>query len=218
MLETTADPLAQHKGGKKGRKAMLAVDRLEKSVEIPNRIVDLGTLEGQIRRFIADIGSNNTMVLPPCEKVMRKKIHELAVAFNLKSQSKGHGKGRYTTLIKTSHSGIKVNERKIRRILAEDSGNWDAPRRNGRPAVALNKHREGEEVGKVSGAGINGSLHMLIIEQAAPKIGESNIGFKMLASMGWTEGARIGLSGGLDAPLTAIMKKTKLGLGATMLN
>ena len=52
--------------------------------------------------------------------------------------------------------------------------------------------------------------------QAAPKIGESNIGFRMLASMGWAEGDRIGLSGGLDAPLVAKMKKTKLGLGATM--
>lgn len=37
----------------------------------------------------------------------------------------------------------------------------------------------------------------------------------MLAAMGWTDGERIGLSGGLDAPLTAIMKKTKAGLGAT---
>lgn len=52
--------------------------------------------------------------------------------------------------------------------------------------------------------------------QAAPKIGESNIGFKLLAAMGWAEGERIGLSGGIDAPLVAKMKKTKLGLGATM--
>lgn len=52
--------------------------------------------------------------------------------------------------------------------------------------------------------------------QGAAKIGESNVGFKMLAAMGWSDGDRIGLSGGLDAPLTAIMKKTKLGLGATM--
>ena len=28
--------------------------------------------------------------------------------------------------------------------------------------------------------------------------------------------SRIGLSGGLDAPLTAVMKKTKLGLGAAL--
>lgn len=50
--------------------------------------------------------------------------------------------------------------------------------------------------------------------QSAPKIGESNVGFQMLAAMGWSEGDRIGLSGGLDAPLKAIMKKSKLGLGA----
>lgn len=52
--------------------------------------------------------------------------------------------------------------------------------------------------------------------QSAPKIGESNVGFKMLAAMGWADGDRIGLSGGLDAPLVAVMKKTKLGLGATL--
>ena len=54
--------------------------------------------------------------------------------------------------------------------------------------------------------------------QAAPKIGESNIGFKMLASMGWEEGVRIGgedRTGGIDVPLTAVVKTTKLGLGAT---
>lgn len=39
----------------------------------------------------------------------------------------------------------------------------------------------------------------------------------MLASMGWAEGERIGLSGGLDVPLVAKMKKTKLGLGASVL-
>ena len=67
--------------------------------------------------------------------------------------------------------------------------------------INLGRHQEGEEVGK-----------------AAPKIGETNIGYKLLASMGWSEGRRIGLSGanGLDAPLVAKMKKTKLGLGATL--
>ncbi|KAH9949094.1 hypothetical protein B0H21DRAFT_730565 [Amylocystis lapponica] len=200
MLEAAADPMAQHKGGKKGRKAMLAAARLDKSVEVPNRVVDFVSLEQQIRRFLADIGGRRTMSLPPADKGTRKKVHELASAFNLKSQSKGDGPGRYTTLTKTSRSGIKINERKIRRILQTETGDWSAPRGNGKvPTSSLNKHREGEEVGK-----------------EAPKIGESNIGFKMLASMGWSEGDRIGLSGGLRAPLTAIMKKTKLGLGATM--
>ena len=57
--------------------------------------------------------------------------------------------------------------------------------------------------------------HSDIFTQAAPKIGEANIGFRMLASMGWSEGDRIGISGGLAAPLTAVIKNTKLGLGAS---
>ncbi|KAI0358703.1 hypothetical protein OH77DRAFT_1421143 [Trametes cingulata] len=201
-MKLAADPLATHKGGKKGRKAMLAAARAADDADLPNRITDLVTLEQQIRRFLADIGGRDTMALPPCDKETRKKIHELAGAFNLKSQSKGSGQSRYTTLIKTSKSGIGINERKIRRILKQaTNGTWEGPEsgRGRSKAVSLAKHREGEEVGK-----------------AAPKIGESNIGFKMLAAMGWSDGDRIGLSGGLEAPLTAIMKKTKLGLGATL--
>jgi len=38
----------------------------------------------------------------------------------------------------------------------------------------------------------------------------------MLAAMGWEEGDRIGGdSGGLDVPLSAIVKVSKLGLGAS---
>ncbi|KAM5533732.1 hypothetical protein V8D89_012605 [Ganoderma adspersum] len=198
-MKLAADPLAVHKGGKKGRKAMLAAGRTAEG--LPNRIVDLVTLEQQIRRFLADIDGRDTMVLPPCDKETRKRIHDIAGAFNLKSQSKGKGDSRYTTLTKTSKSGLGVKEGKIRAIMKKaTNGTWDGPRNGDWKGKAnLAKHREGEEVGK-----------------GAAKIDGSNIGFKMLAAMGWSDGDRIGLSGGLDAPLTAIMKKTKLGLGATM--
>ena len=53
------------------------------------------------------------------------------------------------------------------------------------------------------------------ILQAAPKIDETNVGFMMLASMGWSDGAAIGFSGGLEGPITAVIKKSKLGLGAS---
>lgn len=33
--------------------------------------------------------------------------------------------------------------------------------------------------------------------------------------MGWSEGERIGISGGIQDPLAAFIKNTKLGLGAT---
>ena len=149
-MKLAADPLAMHKGGKKGRKAMLAAARAQE--DIPNRIVDFATLEQQIRRFLADIDGSHTMVLPPCDKETRKHIHDLAGAFNLKSQSKGNGTARYTTLIKTSKSGIGIKEGKIRAIMkAATNGTWDAPRSvNWRAKANLAKHREGEEVGKVS--------------------------------------------------------------------
>ncbi|KAH8107657.1 hypothetical protein BXZ70DRAFT_3101 [Cristinia sonorae] len=199
--QAAADPLVKKKGGKKGMKAMLQAAQLDSDEDIPNTIVNLVTLEQQIRRFLNNIGGPQSMVLPPANKHTRKQIHELAEAFSLKSVSKGKGNTRYTTLSKTTRSGLNIKEGKVRRILREVDGNWQGPERRGDriKATSLAKHREGEEVGK-----------------SAPKIGESNIGFKMLAAMGWAEGDQIGLSGGLDAPLVAVMKKTKLGLGATL--
>ncbi|OBZ70758.1 hypothetical protein A0H81_09280 [Grifola frondosa] len=112
-LVLAANPFAQHKGGKKGQKAMLAAARLDADIEISNRVVDLVSLEQQIRRFLTDIGGKREMVLPPADKETRKRVHELAAAFNLKSQSRGNGASRYTTLIKTSRSGIQINEKKV---------------------------------------------------------------------------------------------------------
>ncbi|THH16891.1 hypothetical protein EW146_g3823 [Bondarzewia mesenterica] len=203
-LEAAADPLAPKKGGKKSRKATLAASALDPSVNIPNRVVDLTSVEQQIRRFLADLGGRTTLALPPMAKDARKTVHELAQAFNLNSQSKGQGSTRYTTLIKTTRSGIQVDERKVTRILKragvsvisrrEPEGRGGALRGQPRP-------KEGEIIGK-----------------AAAKIGKSNVGFQMLAAMGWSEGDRIGISGGLDAPLTAIIKTTKLGLGASLMS
>lgn len=150
-LAAAADPLSEKKGGKKGMKAALAAARYDgEAIEIPNRIVDLATLEQQIRRFLADIGGRREMVLPPCGKATREKIHKLAEAFSLKSKSKGKGNTRYTTLTKTTKSGVGVNERKIRRILKSVGADWIGPDgTGGKRAYSLAKHREGEEVGKV---------------------------------------------------------------------
>jgi hypothetical protein len=185
------DAMSPKKGGKKGRKAMRAAARLdpEELAGIQHAIVDMVTLEKEIRRFISDTSGKINMALPPMNKASRKEVHELANSFNLKSQSKGKGKGRYTTLIKSTNMRA-VDERKVKRVMKKHGGRFDT----------MPRHKDGDEVGK-----------------AAPKIGQSNVGFKMLASMGWAEGDRIGgdASTGLDAPLTAIIKNTKLGLGAT---
>ncbi|KAJ3919240.1 hypothetical protein F5877DRAFT_40743 [Lentinula edodes] len=209
-LAAAADPLTEKQGGKKGRKAMLAAAKLDPTIVVlPNRVIDMTTLVQQIRRFIDNIGGPSSMSLPPANKQTRKDIHELAAAFNLKSLSKGDGDARYTTLTKTTMSGIRVNQKVVAKIVrrrggladnAEFVGGADISKKHaerGKAGKSMPKHREGDEVGK-----------------AAPKINETNIGFKMLASMGWAEGDSIGRSGGLQNPLTAVIKNTKLGLGA----
>ncbi|KAL1742507.1 hypothetical protein HDZ31DRAFT_43116 [Schizophyllum fasciatum] len=219
-MQVAADPLAPKRGGKKMKKAIAAVARhiemaysddedLPGTVHvIPNRVIDMTTLVMQIRRFIDDIG-RTSMSLPPANKDTRKKVHELANAFGLKSESKGKGEARFTTLKRTSRTGYTVNERKIARIVRGAGGQGGMfgsssfeKGKKGKATgsgVRVPRHREGEEVGG-----------------HAPKIGETNVGFRMLAMMGWQDGQRIGVSGGLDAPVAAIMKTTKLGLGATM--
>ncbi|KAG6879360.1 hypothetical protein C0992_003278 [Termitomyces sp. T32_za158] len=206
-LELAADPMSSKKGGKKGQKAMLAAAKLDPTITVlPNRIIDMTTLVQQIRRFVGDIGGPSSMSLPPTSKETRKQIHEMALAFNLKSISKGKGDSRYTTLTKTTRTGLFVDEGKVSKIVrrsvrgggggGEFSGSKTRGARGG--GYAMPVHKEGDEVGK-----------------AAPKIGESNIGFKMLSLMGWSEGQGIGKSGGLDVPLTAVIKRSKLGLGAS---
>lgn len=139
-LEQAADPLIRKKGGKKGRKATLAAAALDPTIQLPNQVVDMISLEQQIRRFLADIGGRTTMALPPMQKDARKRVHDLAMAFNLKSQSKGKNDMRYTTLIKTTKSGFVVDEKKVWWIVGRERMN--IPRGPVRP-------KDGEVIGKV---------------------------------------------------------------------
>lgn len=142
-LLAALNPFTPKKGGKKGRKAMRATANLNS----PDAIVDMVSLEKQIRRFIDDIGGKNNMVLPPMDKASRKQVHELAEAFNLKSKSKGNGNGRYTTLFKTTRTST-VDEKKVSNISKRCNGGFDRPH-DGKSRVVMPKHKEGDEVGKV---------------------------------------------------------------------
>ncbi|OJA21051.1 hypothetical protein AZE42_11869 [Rhizopogon vesiculosus] len=151
-LLAAVDPLTPKRGRKKARKAMRAAANLDPSVlaQMPNAIVDMVSLEKQIRRFIDDIGGSNTMVLPPMDKASRKLVHELALAFNLKSQSKGEGKGRYTTLTKTTWTRT-VNEQKLKKIMKRYDGGFNRPydpNGQGKTRAVMPKHKDGDEVGK----------------------------------------------------------------------
>lgn len=208
-LEPAADPSAFRKGGKRSRKAGIAA-----ALAVP---MDLETVVRRMRRFVADINGTTTLSLPSMDRKMRKSVHELAHAFKLKSKSRGTGDMRFTTLMKTTHIGVRVDEKKIAWILRGSSSSHVAggDRRNKGGAGKRRLH-DGEVMGEVClfQVFIDFRTLMIFLSKAAPKLDGSNLGFRMLSAMGWEEGSRIGVDGGLEAPLVAVIKTTKSGLGA----
>ena len=176
--------------------------------------MSLETVVEQMRRFVADLGGARTLPFPPMDRKMRKSVHDLAHAFKLHSKSKNSGVARFTTLAKTRLTGINVDEWAIARILGTQFS-YEGGKGKGK-AVRI-RPRDGEVVGEVrfwNDQSLVAGLFMILFAKAAPRIDGSNVGFKMLAAMGWEEGGRIGAVGGLEAPLVAVIKTTKLGLGA----
>jgi len=128
---------------KKARKARLAT-----ALASP---MSLETVVWFMRQFVADIGGARTHPLPPMSQKMRKTVHELAQAFKLKSKSKSSGAARFTTLTKTTLSGINVDEKMITRILGLPSSYvaHEGGKGKDRPRAGSIRPRDGEVVGEV---------------------------------------------------------------------
>ena len=94
------------------------------------------------------------MALPPMEKFQRKQVHEVASVFKLKSQSKGKGLDRYTTLWRTSYTGLQIDERKVARCLRNQDTDFVPA---GKAARKAPRPKEGDEVGKVCIVSLVGS-------------------------------------------------------------
>ncbi|KAK4687093.1 ferric-chelate reductase, partial [Tremellales sp. Uapishka_1] len=178
--------------GKRGRMAHLFPQSLEQ-------------IDGHIRDFLLDHGKT-TYSLPPMDKEGRKKVHMLAECFGLVSKSRGSGKSRFTVLIKQSRSGMLINETRVAKLLSGGAikskfngsgggGGGGGAKKKGPPGGAGSsvRHKDGDQVG-----------------EGAERIGQDNVGHRLLSKMGWAEGERIGKSGGLEAPIVAIVKNTKM--------
>ncbi len=101
-------------------------------------------------------------------------------------------------LIKTTHSTYEsTDERKIWRIIgAQSNGDfYKAKYATG----GKSKERFPGTAARSGGAGLR---HMDgdTVGGEAERIGMDNIGHRLLSRMGWSEGDKIGLSGGLDIP------------------
>jgi hypothetical protein len=72
-----------------------------------------------MRAFVVDFRGAPMLALPPMEERVRKLVHDLAGDFTLKGKSEGNPKARFTTLARTTMSGVRVDERKIARNLGK---------------------------------------------------------------------------------------------------
>ena len=149
-------------------------------------ISDMTALVEMIRTFVDNLETSK-MVLPPKTKKWRQRAHLFAGAFHLKSVSAGNGDGRFMTLTKTTRTGVKVNERKVSFLITGNKGggktrsganvnarkvSWLTNGNNGGGNTSEKggsrvRPRDGEEVGMM-----------------APRLSDSNVGFKLLQQMG----------------------------------
>jgi hypothetical protein len=166
---------------------------------------DLDSVERLIRSFLKNLGGPGSLSLPAMSREARKKVHDLAGAFNLKSKSKGKGTSRYTTLIKTA-CGTYHEWRWWSRLEADWKGKWwqcrEAAGRRYRWEFGCKDRREQYGIHSSPTNGVGAFISVSFTSNDSPL-------------NRWSEGDRIGKTGGLEVPLTAVIKNTKLGLGAT---
>lgn len=181
---------------------------------------NMDELNQQIQQFLSEKG-RNTMRCQPMDKFARAEVHALAAAYNLQSKSKGKGRDRFPTLIKTSKSGLNVDYRKVKRIVYSNAGATfgnDAGRSDFKDK---GRNKKGGKGGGGGGGGMYGVGGGTVPKNkdgeevgfGADRIGADNIGHKLLAAMGWTEGSGIGSSQGMANPVSATVKTSRGGLG-----
>ncbi|EST10137.1 G-patch domain protein [Kalmanozyma brasiliensis GHG001] len=179
---------------------------------------NMDELNQQIQHFLSERG-RNTMRCQPMDKFARAEVHALAAAYNLQSKSKGKGRDRFPTLIKTSKSGLNVDYRKVKRIVYSNAGATfgnDAGRSDFKDKGRNKKGKGGGQAGGMYGVGggtVPKNREGEEVGFGADKIGADNIGHKLLAAMGWTEGKGIGSSQGMANPVSATVKTSRGGLG-----
>ena len=164
-----------------------------------------GAISAMIDQFLADDG-RTTLTLPPMLKRDRALVHNMADAYALKSKSKGKGKDRFPILFKTSKTGSRVDRSRIRRLQRTPFGAMDDAQFDREGRTPQGHVRIGPDMAPRNrdGARVGGN---------AKRIGEENIGHRLLASMGWQSGTGLGHTHGIAEPIGATIKVSRLGLG-----
>ncbi|CEP08929.1 hypothetical protein [Parasitella parasitica] len=186
----------------------------------------MAKIDQRIRDFIQD-DSISSFQFAPMATHVRRQLHVLAAAYNLKSKSAGGGGSRCTVVTKTPRTNIPNDRRYISRYLLDIQSNMDEQNR-----IIGKNNAKGNQKGKKKNVGSTkisslpkdrrgdtqfpaGPSHGTIVAFDAAPISESNVGHRMLAAMGWKQGEALGSkSDGIIAPIEAIIRKKGRGLGS----
>lgn len=156
----------------------------------------------RIREFILD-ESITSFQFAPMDTHVRRQLHVLATAYNLKSRSVGAGGSRSTIVSKTTTTYIPNDRRYISQFLSDIQTNIDEQNRiigknrsKGAPLQQKgkkklinmkNKSNSGNSTPKDKRGDKQfpaGPSHGTVVAHDAAPIGESNVGHRMLAAMG----------------------------------
>lgn len=207
----------------KGKKGALLSDSDDTEDEL-----DIVQLDRKMRNFVLFDLDDDMLALPPMSKKMRVAVHLLSDAYGLRSDSQGKGAKRFPVVQRTKRSlgpGAPIDDRRVQAIIATAKGEY----------VARNVVWRGKQQGliralraeaRTSGGGrgpapvnkgargfVERNRDGHVVGQGADPLGETNIGFRLLARMGWTEGQQIGLqAGGITDPIAARIKTVSLDL------
>ncbi|KAI8639375.1 hypothetical protein BD408DRAFT_421506 [Parasitella parasitica] len=203
--------------------------REAKDMEDQDLTNQMAKIDERIRDFIQD-DSISSFQFAPMATHVRRQLHVLAAAYNLKSKSAGGGGSRCTIVTKTPTTYIPDDRRYISRYLLDIQTNMGEQNRiigknnakgnqKGRKKIingtkknsdtSTSKHKRGDTQFPA------GPSHGTIVAFDAAPISESNVGHRMLAAMGWKQGEALGSkSDGIIAPIEAIIRKKGRGLGS----
>ncbi|KAJ3372601.1 hypothetical protein GGF31_001621 [Allomyces arbusculus] len=209
-------------GAKKGKKGAKA-----RAIQTA---VDFDAVEKVIKRFMQDPFEQTQ--LPPMPKSLRKIAQSMAACYQLKTKALGSKKSKRLQLIKTQRSDYP------RGTLAKQLKNL-RQQHGAVPVVETWGSKSGAKKSSASTAApAIKPTHGYVVGAHAPPIAQDNVGHKILRNFGWAPGETLGVGvavvgegvdgevdpaaaaaarrakeGALQAPLQAVVRAARRGLG-----
>ncbi|ORX46472.1 hypothetical protein DM01DRAFT_1339477 [Hesseltinella vesiculosa] len=216
-------------------------DQQEKNTKVKGKqslpdVAQLRKLDSRLVDFIRD-EDITSLHFAPMEKNTRRQLHLLATAYNLKSKSIGTGMTRSPVVTKTDRTFLPLDRRYIERFIEEAQSTLNTQHRilrkhrmdsdrafspqggHGKKHGKKEKHNNGNGIGNGFGKRRQDqqpptSLHGAVVGSSAAPIDNSNLGHRMLAALGWSEGQGLGSQNeGITAPIEAVIRDKRRGLG-----